>query len=689
MRRFVLLLDRMAAKLVPALGLDRLSVLQRISGGMGIILLLLILLSIISWRTIHSVETQANYVDSSVTETLAVAQFATRVGDTHALVTQYALSENDTDLQAAQRALAQLQDETRLVAEAYAPSDGKTNATVDTLRSFADRYRNSVTATIDTVNDRRAQAAELTTSATELSTTVAAIVETLAADPNNSNVVNDAIRLMEAFYSSNVSATRFLASRNPADSATARTDILAMHQGLDALTTRGIDNPRVERFLKAMADPFGRYTRALDGLIETTERFASIAADRHTAATALIVATDQIQFASAEAQLGTVGGMQIAVSSSRHLELLTSAVAIFFGVTLALLIGRGIARPISQTTAIMREVAAGRTDIEIPHATRRDEIGAMAQAVQIFKDNKILANELADQSKVERQAKEQRATAIETINSQFEAAASALTSTLSSAAANLKESAETMFASTEQTDQKSTSVKFAAQEANVNAQMVASATEELLISIEEIGARAARSSTIAIKAAADANRTNETVQALLADAKDIGDVTSLIRQIAQQTNLLALNASIEAARAGQAGRGFAVVAGEVKSLATQTRNATEEIETQIIRIQSVTGNVVSAIEEIVATIGEMNEIATDVASAMAQQRAATREIAQGAQQASNSAMDVTQAIAAVEQASGSNKVEANQVLEAAGQLSRQSDELRVQVDKFIAGVRAA
>jgi methyl-accepting chemotaxis protein len=403
----------------------------------------------------------------------------------------------------------------------------------------------------------------------------------------------------------------------------------------------------------------------------------------------LIVATDQIQFASAEAQLGTVGGMQIAVSSSRHLELLTSAVAIFFGVTLALLIGRGIARPISQTTAIMREVAAGRTDIEIPHATRRDEIGAMAQAVQIFKDNKILANELADQSKVERQAKEQRATAIETINSQFEAAASALTSTLSSAAANLKESAETMFASTEQTDQKSTSVKFAAQEANVNAQMVASATEELLISIEEIGARAARSSTIAIKAAADANRTNETVQALLADAKDIGDVTSLIRQIAQQTNLLALNASIEAARAGQAGRGFAVVAGEVKSLATQTRNATEEIETQIIRIQSVTGNVVSAIEEIVATIGEMNEIATDVASAMAQQRAATREIAQGAQQASNSAMDVTQAIAAVEQASGSNKVEANQVLEAAGQLSRQSDELRVQVDKFIAGVRAA
>jgi methyl-accepting chemotaxis protein len=688
-KRSVLLLDRAAAKLVPVLGLDRLSVLQRISGGMGIILLLLIMLSIISWRTIRSVETQADYVNSSVSEALAVSQFATRVGETRSLVTQYALSENDGALRAAQRSLAQLQDETDLVAAAYASSDGRRNATVDQLRSLADRYRNSVTATIDAINDRRTQAAELMRSATELSTTIAAIAETLAQDPNYPTVVNEAIRLMEAFDSSNISATRFLASRDPSDSGTAQTDVVAMRQVLDGLTTRGIDNPRVQRFLKAMADPFGRYTNALDGLIKTTDRFTSIEADRYTTATSLIEATDQIQFASAEVQLGTVGGMQLAVMSFRRQELFTSAIAIVTGMVLALLIGRGIARPISQTTTVMRALAAGETEIEILHGDRRDEIGAMARAVHVFKDNKILANKLTSQREAESQAKEERTKVLEELNSQFEVAASALTSALSSAATNLKESAETMFASTDQTEQKSTSVRSAAQKASSNVQTVASATEELSVSIEEIGNRAVRSSSIATKAAADANRTNEAVQGLVTDAQQIGKVISLIRQIAHQTNLLALNASIEAARAGQAGRGFAVVAGEVKSLATQTSTATEEIETQIKRIQSVTGNVGAAIRDIVATITEMNEIATSVVSAVAQQRAATLEIAQSAQQASISALDVTHAITSVEQASATNKAEANQVLDAASQLSRQSDEMRVQVDKFIVGVRTA
>jgi methyl-accepting chemotaxis protein len=188
---------------------------------------------------------------------------------------------------------------------------------------------------------------------------------------------------------------------------------------------------------------------------------------------------------------------------------------------------------------------------------------------------------------------------------------------------------------------------------------------------------------------AHAKRTNQTVQTLVADAQEIGKVLNLIRQIAHQTNLLALNATIEAARAGQSGRGFAVVAGEVKSLAAQTGSATVEIETQIAKIQSVTGNVVAAIQEIVATIGEMSEIAAEVADAVGQQRTATREIAQNAQQASISALEVAHAITSVEEASATTKIEANQVLDAAGQLARQSDELRIQFDKFIAGVQAA
>ena len=319
MRQFTLLLDREMRNFLSLFGLDRLSVLQRVLSGIGLILLLLVILSIISWQTIRSVETQATYVNYRVTEASAVAQFAARVGDTHSLVTQYALSENDGDLQAAKRALERLQDNMRLVSEAYALAGVSRDSIIDKLRGITDQYRDSVTATIDAINNRRANAAELVSSATELSTTVAAIVEALANDPSSANVLNDAIRLMEKFHSSDASATRFLASRNPADSDTTQVDIAAMRRDLDNLMTRNVTNNRVRRFLNAIAEPFGRYTTALEGLISSTQRFATIATARNTAAAALTEATDEIGLESTEVQLGTVGGMLITVNSARRL----------------------------------------------------------------------------------------------------------------------------------------------------------------------------------------------------------------------------------------------------------------------------------------------------------------------------------------------------------------------------------
>lgn len=215
MSQFAFLRDLALRNFASHLGLDRLSVLRRILLGMGIILLLLVVLSVMSWRTIRVVDTQANYVDSSVTEASAVAEFVAQVGNSHSAVSHYALSENDGDLQAAQRSLGQLQDETSLVADAYASAGVNHDSTLDKLKGLTDKYRDSVTATIRAINDRRANTAKLVGSATELSTTVAAIVEALAHDANNSDALDDSIRLMEEFHSSNASATRFLASAIP------------------------------------------------------------------------------------------------------------------------------------------------------------------------------------------------------------------------------------------------------------------------------------------------------------------------------------------------------------------------------------------------------------------------------------------------------------------------------------------
>lgn len=671
------------------LALDRLSVLQRVAGGMGIILLLLAGLSINSWRTITEVYNTADYVDSSVTEAAALTEFAAQVNETRTRVTQYALSENDNDLQIARRALSRLEDEIESVVKAYDRAGANDDGNVVKLRKLADRYRNSVTRTIEAVNARRADGTKLIQSATELSTTVAAIVEGLSHDTNNAGALDDAIRLMESFHSSDESATRFLASRNPADSDTTRVDVQAMSRALQALQARKVDNRRVQRFLNAVTEPFDRYQSAVEGLVGATDRFAHATADRNAAAAALIEATEQVRLAATEAQLGTVGAMMLTVASARRLVYLVSILAIAAGLVLAFVIGKGLARPIGQMTAVMRALADGKTDLAIPYVGRGNEIGAMADAVRVFRDNKIKADRLTVESETERRNKEQRAKDLEELNRRFEETATALTTTLASAAAGLKDNAETMFETTERAGERSENVKMAAQQASTNIEAVAHAAEELSSSIDAISDSAMNSSALSTQTTESARSTNQAVQALAEDAGEIERVSSLIKAIAQQTNLLALNATIEAARAGQAGRGFAVVANEVKALAAQTGRATDEIESQIARIQSVTTKVVTAIQDIVTKTGAMNAIATSVAAAVDQQRAATRTIAQSAQLALSSAVEAVHAVSSVEEASTVTKSEANQVLEAASQLSRQSDDLRIEFDKFIAEIRAA
>jgi methyl-accepting chemotaxis protein len=351
---------------------------------------------------------------------------------------------------------------------------------------------------------------------------------------------------------------------------------------------------------------------------------------------------------------------------------------------------RGISVPISQMTVAMRRLADRDMSSDVPGVGRGDEIGSMATAVLVFKDNMIRADQLAgEQEQIKATAAVAQKSAMNKTADAFQNKVGGLVSMLSSGATELEATARAMAATATRTNGQATTVEAAAEEASVGVSTVAAAAEELTASISEISRQVAQSSKITGRAVADAQRTDVIVRALAEGAEKIGHVIGLITNIAGQTNLLALNATIEAARAGDAGKGFAVVASEVKSLANQTAKATEEIGAQIAQIQSATKEAVEAIRGITGTIEEVSSISISIAAAVEEQGAATAEIARNVQQTAQSAYDVTTNIGGVSQAATETGAAASQVLSAAGDLSRQAEQLTSEVARFIAEVRAA
>ena len=360
------------------------------------------------------------------------------------------------------------------------------------------------------------------------------------------------------------------------------------------------------------------------------------------------------------------------------------------GMVLAWLIGRGISRPVVRMCAAMRALAGGDKTVEIPGVGRKDEIGQMANTVQVFKNNMIEADRLREETERNKaDAEKERKTGMLRLADTFEAGIKGVVNSVASQATEMQSSAQAMTQTAEQATHQATAVAASVEEASANVQTVASSAEELSASVREIGQQVEHSSKIAGQAVIEADKTNATVEGLAKTAQRIGDVVQLIETIAGQTNLLALNATIEAARAGDAGKGFAVVASEVKSLANQTAKATEEIRAQISEIQGSTGQTVEAIRSIGTTIRQMSEIATTIASAVEEQGAATREIASNVHQAAQGTSDIATNIEGVSRAASDTGAAATQVLGAAGELSKQAETLRRDVDEFLATVRAA
>jgi methyl-accepting chemotaxis protein len=355
----------------------------------------------------------------------------------------------------------------------------------------------------------------------------------------------------------------------------------------------------------------------------------------------------------------------------------------------ATIIVSGITMPLGRMTANLARLADGDRQIEVEGVAQKDEIGAMARAVLVLKDNAIKAELMAAEQARQETAKAARAASIERMSADFDTRVSNVLDGVASASAELHATAGVMSSTAEEASVQASAVSASAGRASDNLQTVAAASEELSASIGEISRQVQESSDIVARAIAEAERAHETVDGLAGAGQRIGDVISMIQDIAEQTNLLALNATIEAARAGEMGKGFAVVATEVKSLASQTAKATGDIAQQISNMQSATSETVAAIEGMRSIIDEIGARATTIATEVHEQSAATLDIARHAQQVSIGTQDVTANIAGVTQAAGEAGAAAMQVLGAAEELSRQSETLRNEVRQFLDGLKAA
>ncbi len=445
--------------------------------------------------------------------------------------------------------------------------------------------------------------------------------------------------------------------------------------------------------LSGFADPAG--TRLFVAAVETVLRNRAGFVDYMWAKPGHDAPVPKVSFVKGIDAWGWVVGSGIYVDDvdaqfRRDVVAQGSIIGVVIALVLALSwwIGGRAARSMASVTDGMMRLAAGDTGISLEGRDRRDEIGGMLRAVEVFRDNALAMKALeAKQEDSRRRAEEERRQTLTALARQLEEGVSSTAHAVNTAAGQMRATATAMSDTAERTTAESSVVAAAMNQASANVETVAAAAEELNASISEIARQVSESSRIAGEAVEAAKRTDTVVRGLSEAAARIGEVVGLINNIAGQTNLLALNATIEAARAGEAGKGFAVVAGEVKNLANQTARATDEIGSQIAGIQGTTGEAVAAIQDIGRTIERMSEIVAAIAAAVEQQGAATQEIARNVAEAAAGTQDVSTHVAAVSDAAGRTGAAAREVLTAADALARDSQSLQGGLERFLDGVQ--
>jgi methyl-accepting chemotaxis protein len=657
----------------------------RLYGGFGILLVFCAALAGFAVWQLGSIRDQVGVMELQSKNAIRVGDIATELQAIRRSLLRYTFDQDEASLAESEKRLATVSDILD-TAVRTTKSEERKAAYQEVSKEVADLKTRRATA-IDVIKQLQAGRALLFSDGDKMAADVQKFVDAAQGTPfaHNANVLESKVLLVR------VANWRMLATRDAKGIDNFKANFAKAQAQLAVVEKLDLPSD-LESLIAQVKTGLTKYAEAFEktgpNLVRGDELYYK---DITPGVVKAVEKMDQTKAAIGLAFEQTIGETNDRVSTTITTQEIVAGAAVLLGLAIAFLIARGIILPLGGLTAGMKELAGGNFSVVLPGLDRKDEVGDMAQAVEGFKvkaEEKARAEAEAKIKQDEVVARQRKAD-MHKLADGFEAAVGRIVETVSSASHELEASAGTLTSTAERSQELTTMVAAASEEASTNVQSVASATEELSSSVNEISRQVQESARMASDAVGQARSTTDRVSELSKAASRIGDVVELINTIAGQTNLLALNATIEAARAGEAGRGFAVVASEVKALAEQTSKATGEIGQQIAGIQNATQDSVNAIKEISGTIEKLSEISSTIAAAVEEQGAATQEISRNVQQAAQGTQQVSSNITDVQRGSSETGSASSQVLSAAQTLSGDSQRLRQEVTKFLDSVRAA